>query len=54
MWRGKVLAQVVKSTWLGERSWVQVLCMPIMCYLIIIVLIIWMCGLSKNIVFELC
>jgi len=35
---GKVLVQVVESTW------VQVLCMPIVCYLIVIILYIcWSC-----------
>jgi len=34
MWCGKVLAQVVESTWLCERTWVQVLCVPIVCYLV--------------------
>ena len=29
----KVLAQVVESTWACDRTWVQVLCMPFMCYL---------------------
>jgi len=32
-----VLAQVVESTLLCERTWVQVLCMSFVCYLIIIV-----------------
>jgi len=37
MWYGKVLAQVIESTLLCERTWVQVLSMSIVCYLIIIV-----------------
>jgi len=31
MYRGKVLAQVVESTWLCEKTRVCVLCVPIMC-----------------------
>jgi len=31
---GKVLAQVVESTLLCDRTWVQVLCMLVVCYLI--------------------
>jgi len=32
VWCGKVLAQMVESTWLCEKTWVWVLCMPIVCY----------------------
>ena len=37
-----------------ERTWVQVICMPIMCYLIIIVLIICLSMLNGGIMIELC
>jgi len=34
--------ELLQSTLLCEGTWVQVPCMPFMCYLIIIVLIIWL------------
>jgi len=36
-----------------ERTWVWVFCMPIMCYLIIIILIIWLSMLNDGIIIEL-
>jgi len=35
---------------LCERTWVQVLCLPILCYLIAIILIIYLCLVSDNII----
>jgi len=49
---------MVESTWLCERTWVQVLCIPIIRYLIIIIIIlVCLIMLGDNIIlglYELC
>ena len=43
----------LRVLWLYERIWVRVLCVSIVCYLLIIVLILWFDHVSYNIMLEL-
>jgi len=50
----KVLAQVVESTLLCKRTWVWVLCMPIVCYFnLCITVLIYLNASHDNIILKL-